>query len=52
MTDHVEGLSIKEAAAQLQVHEKTVRQRIRTSEIQEVKVPRPQGFEWRVYLNG
>ena len=47
----MEGLSIKEAAEQLQVHEKTVRQRIRSGELHAVKVPRPQGFEWRVYLN-
>ena len=52
MTEQEEGLSIKEAAELLHVHEKTVRQRIRTGEIHAVKVPRPQGFEWRVYLNG
>ena len=50
--DNADGLKIKEAAALLHIHEKTVRQRIRTGEIHAVKVPRPQGFEWRVYLNG
>src|SRR6185369_15262374 len=48
----MEGLTIKEAAEQLQVHEKTVRHRIRTGELRGVKVPRPQGFEWRVFLDG
>ena len=48
----MEGLSVQEAAKVLGVHEKTVRHRIRTGELHAVKVPRPQGFEWHVYLDG
>jgi excisionase family DNA binding protein len=48
----VEGLSVQEAAKLLGIHEKTVRHRIRTGELVAVKVPRPQGFEWQVYLEG
>ncbi len=48
----MEGISVQEAAAQLGLNEKTVRRRIHLGQISAIKVPRPQGFEWRVYLDG
>jgi excisionase family DNA binding protein len=48
----MEGISVQEAAEHLDLNEKTVRRRIHLGQIPAIKVPRPQGFEWRVYLDG
>jgi excisionase family DNA binding protein len=48
----MEGISVQEAAEHLGLNEKTVRRRIHLGQIPAIKVPRPQGFEWRVYLDG
>jgi excisionase family DNA binding protein len=48
----MEGISVQEAAEDLGLNEKTVRRRIHLGQIPAIKVPRPQGFEWRVYLDG
>jgi excisionase family DNA binding protein len=48
----MEGISVQEAAEHLHLNEKTVRRRIHLGQIPAIKVPRPQGFEWRVYLDG
>jgi excisionase family DNA binding protein len=48
----MEGISVQEAAEHLGLNEKTVRRRIHLGQISAIKVPRPQGFEWRVYLDG
>jgi excisionase family DNA binding protein len=48
----MEGISVQEAAEDLGLNEKTVRRRIHLGQIPAIKVPRPQGFEWRVYLEG
>jgi excisionase family DNA binding protein len=48
----MEGISVQEAAEDLGLNEKTVRRRIHLGQISAIKVPRPQGFEWRVYLDG
>jgi len=48
----MEGISVQEAAEHLHLNEKTVRRRIHLGQIPAIKVPRPQGFEWRVYLHG
>lgn len=46
------GLTIKEAAALLQIHEKTVRRRIQLGKLPAVKVLGESGPEWRVYVDG
>jgi excisionase family DNA binding protein len=48
----MEGISVQEAAEDLGINEKTVRRRIHLGQIPAIKMPRPQGFEWRVYLHG
>jgi excisionase family DNA binding protein len=48
----MEGISVQEAAEHLGLNNKTVRRRIHLGQIPAIKVPRPQGFEWRVYLDG
>jgi predicted DNA-binding protein (UPF0251 family) len=46
------GLSLTDAAAQLGIHPKTVRQRIKDGKLQARKIQGPRGPEWRIYLNG
>jgi hypothetical protein len=48
----MESMSVQETAEHLGLNEKTVRRRIHLGQISAIKVPRPQGFEWRVYLDG
>ncbi len=48
----MEGLSVKEAALQLGIDEKTVRNRIKVGVIPALKVSRPQGYTWRVFPDG
>ncbi len=49
---HVVGLTIKEAAAELGISEKTVRHRIKLNQLAALKVETPQGYQWRVYPDG
>lgn len=46
------GLSVSEAAATLNVSERTVRRRIKAGEIVAFQLPTSQGYEWRVQLDG
>lgn len=48
----VVGLTIKEAAAELAISEKTVRHRIKLNQLPAVKIETPQGYQWRVYPDG
>ncbi len=48
----VVGLTIKEAAAELGISEKTVRHRIKLNHLAALKVETPQGYQWRVYPDG
>jgi excisionase family DNA binding protein len=48
----VEGLSVKEAALQLGIDEKTVRTRIKAGVIPALKVSRPQGYTWHIFPDG
>ncbi len=48
----MEGLSVKEAALQLGIDEKTVRTRIKAGALPALKVSRPQGYTWRVFPDG
>jgi excisionase family DNA binding protein len=48
----VVGLTIKEAAAELGISEKTVRHRIKLNQLPALKVDTPQGYQWRVYPDG
>ena len=48
----VVGLTIKEAAAELGISEKTVRHRIKLNQLPALKIETPQGYQWRVYPDG
>jgi hypothetical protein len=48
----MEGLSVKEAALQLGIDEKTVRNRAKAGTLPALKVSRPQGYTWRVFPDG
>jgi excisionase family DNA binding protein len=48
----VEGLSVKEAALQLGIDEKTVRNRAKAGTLPALKVSRPQGYTWRIFPDG
>ncbi len=48
----VEGLTVKEAAAELGISEKTVRHRIKLHQLTARKIETPQGYQWRVYPDG
>ncbi len=45
-------LTLAEAAKRLGVTEKTLRRRIQRGELTAIRVPRPQGHEWRVAVPG
>jgi hypothetical protein len=49
---HVEGLTVKEAAAELGISEKTVRHRIKLHQLTARKIETPQGYQWRIYPDG
>src|SRR4051794_12069865 len=48
----VDGLTLQEAAAILGVSLGKVRRQISAGQIQAERIERPQGYVWRVYLDG
>ena len=48
----VEGLTVKEAALELGISEKTVRHRIKLHQLAARKIETPQGYQWRIYPDG
>ncbi len=48
----MEGLTVKEAAAELGISEKTVRHRIKLHQLTARKIETPQGYQWRIYPDG
>lgn len=48
--EHVEGLTIKQAAAQLGISPDSVRRRIKSGALEAFRVPTAQGYEWRIAL--
>lgn len=48
----MDGLSVQDAAAQLGLHPKTVRQQIKLGRLHARKVEGPHGPEWRVFPDG
>lgn len=52
MGDHLDTLSVHEAAERLGVTEKTIRRRIKAGTLHAQKVATSQGYEWRVQVDG
>jgi len=47
----MEGITVSEAAKALDISEDGVRKRIKRGELSGEKIPRAQGFTWRVHLD-